>query len=139
MIEFSRDNFYKYEPDAISILLIDKNAALSGEAMKQLNYRLPDIYDALKQRLLKLGDKVGLGSIVKVNKYYFIVCRENYHRSWDKNIFLHSWKVLTTKVANKKFIIDIEDYEEMSKILQENQFDASIKICNHCAFGDDWE
>jgi hypothetical protein len=33
----------------------------------------------------------------------------------------------------------IEDYEEMSKILQENQFDASIKICNHCAFGDDWE
>ena len=23
--------------------------------------------------------------------------------------------------------------------LQENQFDASIKICNHCAFGDDWE
>ena len=51
-------------------MLIDKNAALSGEAMKQLNYRQPDIYDALKRRLLKLGDKVGLGSIVKVNKYY---------------------------------------------------------------------
>ena len=139
MIEFSHDNFYKYEPNAALVLLIDKKAALSGEAMKQLDYRLPDVYGALKQRLLQLGDKVGLGSIIKINKYYFIVCRENYRKSWDKNIFLHSWKVLTTKVANKKFIIDIEDYEEMGAILQENQFDASIKICNHCAFGDDRE
>ena len=48
--------------------------------------------------------------------------------------------VFLTKNGRGRFVlIDIEDYEEMSTILQENQFDASIKICNHCAFGDDWE
>lgn len=143
MIEFSRDNFYKYKPNTISILLIDKNAALSGEAMKQLNYRQPDIYGALKQRLQKLGDKVQVGSIIKIDKFYFIVARENYHKSWNNNAFKLAWEALVLKVLNQyahTCVFDSEDYEWIIEILQNSECPHSgVKICNHCAFGDDWE
>lgn len=143
MIEFSRDNFYKYEPNAISILLIDKNASLSGEAMKQLNYRLPDVYGALKQRLQKLGDKVQVGSIIKIGKFYFIVARENYHKAWNSNAFKLAWEALVLKVLNQyayTYVFDSEDYEWIVEILQSSECPRSgIKICNHCAFGNDWE
>lgn len=140
MIEFSRDNFYKYEPNAISILLIDKNAALSGEAMKQLNYRQPDIYDALKRRLQKLEDKVRLGSIIKIDKFYFIVTRENYHKTWNSNAFKQVWLAAAPKIlSNYTVVFDTEDYEWIADILQENEYPHNrIKICNHCRFGDDW-
>ena len=141
MIDISRDNFYMYIPNAVKILLIDKNGTLSGEAMKQLNYRLPEIYDALKQRLQKLGDKVQVGSIIKIDKYYFIIARENYHKKWNSNAFKQAWLAAAPKILNNYIVVfDSEDYEWIVDILQENEYPHNIiKICNHCAFGDDWE
>ena len=140
MLEFSRDNFYKYEPNGVSVLLIDKNGAPSGEAMKQLNYRLPEIYDALKRRLLKLGSKVQVGSIIKVDKFYFIVARENYHKAWNSNAFKQAWLAASPKILGSYTVVfDNEDYEWIVDILQEHEYPHNrIKICNHCQFGDDW-
>lgn len=140
MFEVSRDNFYKYVPNAVSVLLIDKKGTLSGEAMKQLNYRLPDVYGALKQRLQKLGDKVQVGSVIKIGHYYFIVARDKYQNRWSAEVFKQIWSAVSPKILNTYTVIfNTEDYEWIADAVQEYNYPHNvIKFCNHCQFGDDW-
>ena len=132
MKHYSDNNFFAYSKDTIYLVFIDKNAAISGNVMKQTLFRQPHIIETLKE---KIKDKdIKLGYCYKIGFFIFIVGRDNYHQKWNKDILNKIMAGLIPQLKTKeyKYKIDIEDYPMIDECIPE---DFNVEICNHC----EWE
>lgn len=129
MKKYSDENFFKYVKDTIFIALIDKSAAMSGNVMKQIAFRQPDVIEKLKEKIKNTDIKIG--HCYKIGFFIFIVARENYHRKWDKDILnkIMSAIIPQLKTKNYKYKIDIEDYPILDECIPD---DFDVEICHHC-------
>lgn len=71
-------NFFSIASDegnyqALSVVLISKDCALSGEIMKQVNYRIPHYLENVKRRIAEANKPVTIGSCFKEKIFYLLL------------------------------------------------------------------
>lgn len=129
MIQFSKNNFFEcskeeYAGKAVNIVLIDKRATITGELLKQYQYRCPQTLEALKEQLAGTVN-LKLGSCFLKNHTLFIVAREDYRQKWRMEIFDKIWSVLRNQLEAKytKIKFAEKDYPWIIQVL--SKYDAA--------------
>ena len=134
MIQFSKNNFFEcsreeYAGKAVNIVLIDKRATITGELLKQYQYRCPQTLEALKEQLAETAN-LKLGSCFLKNHTLFIVAREDYRQKWQMDIFDKIWKALRNQLETKytKIKFAEKDYPWIIQVLSKYDATSSSNI-----------
>lgn len=133
MIKMSDNNFFTYTRGTIYICLTDKNCTLSGETMKQCNFRMPEQIKRAKKKM-KINPP-NLGSCYLDTFTLFIVARESYHSKWNESIFEQIWKSILPTLISKgcSWHLDIEDYPWVEKIVKKYDDEKlNLTLFHHC-------
>ena len=114
MITYSPKNFFEFTEDelcgkAVNVVLVDKKFSLSGELMKQYNYRLPQVIHKMKEQAAE--QEIAVGNCFLKNGTLFIVARSNPLTKWNAEVFEKIWKGIRDSIAAKFAKIKFSDVD----------------------------
>lgn len=133
MIIKSDSNFFDYTEGTKYIYLIDKKCALSGNTMKQCNYRSPDQIKRAKEKM-KINPP-NIGSCYLESFSLFIVARETYRSKWNEDTFEQIWKAIVPTLAAKNYCwhFNTEDYPWVEDIVKKyDRDDLNLILYHRC-------
>ena len=142
MVKKSKLNYWKYRSDTLFVFFIDKKAATSGELMKSLQFRQPEVMNDVKKRCAEKHYCLGYSFIV--DHYLFIVGRESYHQDYNPaTIQMILRSVFAQISAQKKYtqvVFDCEDYAALQPVVEAEAAlcEKDVIITNHCEWGN-WD
>lgn len=105
MVTISTENFFAWHDKPLYICLVDKRGCLSGEVMKQVDFRSPQATTVLRA---KLHDKpANLGSCyftgLESAPYLFIVARESYRHKYDEKTIRTILQAILPQLVSKGY------------------------------------
>lgn len=139
MVKITKLNYWKYRPDTLYTFFIDKKAATSGELLKSLEMRAPDLWAQVKQKCAK--SQFCCGHSFMLGHFLFIVGREDYHHTYNPTIIDMILKSIFAQFDDQKtykqIIFDCEDYPQIEQVIMDNAAltEKQILIANHCEWG----
>lgn len=134
-------NYFVWEGKPLYICLIDKKGSISGEVMKQVQFRSPAAIDALKEKIKTNGAAIGSCFTTGLEScpYLFIVVRNSYQSKYDEKTVKTILDTVLPQLIEKGYHqlrFCTRDYPSWSKelFLSYNFDNAVTVVSDHCGW-----
>ncbi|MFW5889575.1 MAG: hypothetical protein ACOCUD_04260 [Bacillota bacterium] len=123
--------FHIIDPEEMILAFTTKGGHVSGNLMKGIEFREPDVIKELKHRT-KLKTKIG--DVIRIRNYYFVIYKKHYNSKITSADFEHVLKLAKEKIDNNdKLKTTIEDIEKFKDVLVD--YFPNIRICKRSDWG----
>lgn len=101
----SDTNYFVWEGKPLYICLIDKKGCLSGDLMKQVEFRSPQAIEALKTKLRDNAPTIGSCYFTGLESapYLFVVARESYRHKYDEQTVQIILQTIVPQLVSKGY------------------------------------
>ena len=104
-------------PKKQTLAFTTQGGHISGELMKNINFRRPEIIQEFKKLVLTNNN---IGSVIEVKGYFFIVIRKHYNSKVDETTFRKAISLALSQISGgENFKTTNEDWPQFQSVIKE--------------------